>query len=371
MRLKRLDGKSGCAVEVTLSVIGGQVTANYLQARTSGTPTMNIDQGGSISVVGNFDFNSGSSSSALNIGKGTLTVGGTMLQGGAQTIYYTVPADQELGTITVGTMKHTSTENTVNIRITDDTLANGKTYVLLTDKSKTLGLADYTVLYNGEPAAEKGTLKIEEGVLTFQPTPTATVWTGAGDGVHFSDGRNWSTGAAPESGSSIYFQTVAGGALVNDLAGLSLLRLQFSAGTGAFTISGNPLVMDGPVVNRSAETQTLACVVTTPEGHVLSDVKEECHAGAIFELPGDDVYWMKDEIVGFPVYLIYPKHDLLRDTWIFLGLVALVTMAALCCIALFVGVAIAGFVREQVQKRQAADMAMAASIPMVMRATLK
>lgn len=103
-------------------------------------------------------------------------------------------------------------------------------------------------------------------------------------------------------------------------------------------------------------------VVTTPEGHVLSDVKEECHAGAIFELPGDDVYWMKDEIVGFPVYLIYPKHEIFRDTWIFLGLVALVTMAALCCIALFVGVAIAGFVREQVQKRQAADMAMAASI---------
>ena len=103
-------------------------------------------------------------------------------------------------------------------------------------------------------------------------------------------------------------------------------------------------------------------VVTTPEGHVLSDVKETGHEGAMFETPGDDVYWMKDEIAGFPVYLIYPKDELVRDRRIFLVFVALVTMAALCCIALFVGVAIAGFVREEVRKRHAADMAMAASI---------
>lgn len=103
-------------------------------------------------------------------------------------------------------------------------------------------------------------------------------------------------------------------------------------------------------------------VVTTPEGHVLSDVKDLGCEGAVFEPPGDDVYWMKDEIAGFPVYLIYPKHELVRDRRIFLALVALVTMVALCCIALFVGVAIAGFVREEVRKRQAADMAMAASI---------
>lgn len=254
-----------------VNVIGGTLRANFMciQKKGTSTPRITIDQGGVINVTGDFNYNNGSSSTALNIGKGTLTVGGTMLQGGSQTIFYTVPADQELGTITVGTMKHTSTDNTVNIRITDDTLANGKTYVLLTDKSKTLGLADYTVLYNGEPATAKGTLKIEEGVLTFQPTPSAIVWTGAGDGVHFSDGRNWSTGAAPTSGSSIYFTLSSGGALVNDLTGLSFLRLQFNAGAGAFTISGNPIIADGAIVSRTTETQTLACVVTTPEGKNL------------------------------------------------------------------------------------------------------
>ncbi len=268
-RLTLGQATSETGVTPTVSVIGGRLSANYLCVLTGGTPIFNIDNGGAVDVVGNFDFNKGTASSALNIGKGTLTVGGTMLQGGSQTIFYTVPADQELGTITVGTMKHTSADNTVNIRITDDTLANGKTYVLLTDRSKSLGLADYTVLYNGAPAAEKGTLKIEEGVLTFQPTPSAIVWTGAGDGVHFSDGRNWSTGVVPASGSSIYFTTSAGGALVNDLTGLSFLRLQFNAGAGAFTISGNPLIADGAIVSRTTETQTLACAVTAPEGKNL------------------------------------------------------------------------------------------------------
>ena len=92
-----------------------------------------------------------------------------MTQGGSQYIYFTVPDDQQLGTIEVGTMKHTTAENTVQINIYDATLANGTVYTLVTDKSQTLTIADYTVLYNGAPAATKGALAVNDGVLTFRP----------------------------------------------------------------------------------------------------------------------------------------------------------------------------------------------------------
>lgn len=103
-------------------------------------------------------------------------------------------------------------------------------------------------------------------------------------------------------------------------------------------------------------------IVTTMEGHILSDAKELGREGAMFEDPGDDVYWMKDEIEGFPVYLLYPKAEIVRDRNVFLGIIALITMGTLVFVALLVAAAIAGFVREQIEKRIAADMAMATSI---------
>lgn len=103
-------------------------------------------------------------------------------------------------------------------------------------------------------------------------------------------------------------------------------------------------------------------IVTTPGGQVLSSARDTAREGSMFEPPGEDVYWMKEEIGGFPVHLLYPKSEVAHDRRVFLGIVALLTIGTLVFVAILVAVAIAGFVREQIEKRLAADMAMAASI---------
>lgn len=252
----------------TVNVRNATLNANYMRTYSSGKPQIYLD-GGEINVTGNFDFNSGAVGTGLHIGKGKLTVGGTMTQGGSQYIYFTVPDDQQLGTIEVGTMKHTTAENTVQINIYDATLANGTVYTLVTDKSQTLTIADYTVLYNGAPAATKGALAVNDGVLTFRPNATAVVWTGGGDGSKFSDPANWNGGVIPFVGSSVYFLTEAGGTLVNDLEGLDLERIQFGSDAGAFVIGGNAITMSGLVMNRSANEQVLNCEIAAAEGQEL------------------------------------------------------------------------------------------------------
>ncbi|MBQ8114141.1 MAG: hypothetical protein IJ146_13155, partial [Kiritimatiellae bacterium] len=142
-------GQNNEAGDPALNVIGGTVTANYLRFYSSGVSKLNIDDGGTVTVAGNFDFNQGKTGSSVNIGKGSLVVGGTMKQGGVQVINFTVPADQLLGSITAGKVETTAAENKINISISDDTLQNGTIYTLITDNSKTLPLSAYNVLYNG------------------------------------------------------------------------------------------------------------------------------------------------------------------------------------------------------------------------------
>ena len=261
-------GQNNEAGDPALNVIGGTVTANYLRFYSSGVPKLNIDDGGTVTVAGNFDFNQGKTGSSVNIGKGSLVVGGTMKQGGVHVINFTVPADQLLGSITAGKVETTAAENKINISISDDTLQNGTIYTLITDNSKTLPLSAYNVLYNGAPASEKGNLLLEDGVLTFQPAASAVVWTGEGDGVNFSDAANWNGGVRPFEGCAVYFLS-GSGTLVNDMAGLVVQRIQFGAEAGVFTVGGNAIVVDGTVVNRSAEEQTLNCPISAPEGKSL------------------------------------------------------------------------------------------------------
>lgn len=274
------SGDVGAAAQ--LNIRGGTVTANYLSyiTKDTGRPSVTVDDGGRLEVVGNLDFRQGAPQTAFNIGKGTVTVGGTWTQGGSQQLHFYVPADQQLGSLTAGTVAHTSADNTVTIFIHDETPANGTTYTLVTDLSKTTTLADYTVTYNGLPAVEKGALRLTDGVLTFQPAATTVVWTGAGDGVHFSDGANWSGGTAPTAESSIRFGLAAGGTLENDLDDATVDAVWFEANAGAFTIGGKPLVIASSLVSRSAVEQTFTCAVSAPEGQAFN--ADYSAAGVVF-----------------------------------------------------------------------------------------
>ena len=277
----KLDLGQGASLAPTLNIYGGTVSVNYFNFRVASgvVPSVNIDNDGTLTVTGNMDFKSGAHGTSINIGKGSLTVGGTMTQGSAQIINFTVPADQQLGSVAAGTMTPSAAGNKINIAISDDTLQNGTIYTLVTDRSKTLTLADYAVTYNNKSAAECGTLAVTDGVLTFQPTATAVVWTGAGDGVLFSDTANWNGGVVPFDGCSIYLDG-AGGSVTNDLSGLVASRVQFQAGAGAFALGGNAITVNGSIVNRSGAEQTFNCAVAAPAGEEI--YADYSSAGVVF-----------------------------------------------------------------------------------------
>lgn len=103
-------------------------------------------------------------------------------------------------------------------------------------------------------------------------------------------------------------------------------------------------------------------VVTTEKGHILSCAKESGLEGSVIQEPGDDVYAVKRTIEGFDVYAILPKTTAAIERNTLVGSSAIMTILALVFVAILVGIAISRFVKEQVEKRIQADMAMAKAI---------
>ena len=103
-------------------------------------------------------------------------------------------------------------------------------------------------------------------------------------------------------------------------------------------------------------------VVTTEKGHILSCAKESGLEGSVIQEPGDDVYAVKRTIEGFDVYAILPKTTAAIERNTLVGSSAVMTILALVFVAILVGIAISRFVKEQVEKRIQADLAMAKAI---------
>lgn len=103
-------------------------------------------------------------------------------------------------------------------------------------------------------------------------------------------------------------------------------------------------------------------VVTTETGEIVSDVIETGLEGSGLELPGDDVFSSSREIEGFRVYAFLPKTTaaLWRNTMV--GVSATLTILLIVFAVLFVGISVAGYVREQMEKRLAADLEVAKNI---------
>lgn len=110
---------------------------------------------------------------------------------------------------------------------------------------------------------------LQLGLLLALPWATASskaavfTWEGDVDGnwnTNTAGNTNWISNGLPAlSGDSLIFGVAgsSGSTLVNDIAGLSISGLTFNAGASAYTMSGQALTLAGPLINNSANLQTL------------------------------------------------------------------------------------------------------------------
>ena len=146
--------------------------------------------------------------------------------------------------------------------LTVSTLTNssdGKVYTILsaiTSLTGTfLGLADNGIIHIGGRH-----LRINYTATTVTLTDVGTLvsWVGGGGDDKLSNSANWDNGAAPEAGDTIHFTGTGYTTLDNDLtADISLTGMEFHAGCGAFTMTGNRITLAGSIINGSANAQTL------------------------------------------------------------------------------------------------------------------
>ncbi|MDD4019251.1 MAG: autotransporter-associated beta strand repeat-containing protein, partial [Kiritimatiellae bacterium] len=82
-------------------------------------------------------------------------------------------------------------------------------------------------------------------------------WTGGGADANWSTPANWG-GTAPTANDTLVFSGTTQLASHNDLADdTPIAGVVFTADAGAFTLSGTPIALDGPVSNLSASAQTI------------------------------------------------------------------------------------------------------------------
>ena len=104
-------------------------------------------------------------------------------------------------------------------------------------------------------------------------------------------------------------------------------------------------------------------IVAAGQGSVISSASEVCMEGAMLKLPDDDrSYVVKRTIEGFDVYAILPKAAAAVERNTLIAASAVMTILALCFVAILVGIVISRFARAEVEKRIQAEMAMAKAI---------
>ena len=113
--------------------------------------------------------------------------------------------------------------------------------------------------------------------------------------------------------------------------------------------------------NRHVSGENGYIVITTGSGTVISHPDPDRESGQWSE-PGDDCYWQRRDVEGFPVYVIIPKRTAIVERRVLVGTSAFLNASALVLAAFLVGLVIAAYVRAQVRAQRAKEMAMAAAI---------
>ena len=113
--------------------------------------------------------------------------------------------------------------------------------------------------------------------------------------------------------------------------------------------------------NRHVSGKDGYLVITTAGGTIISHIDPAFESGQ-WRGPGEDCYWQRRDVEGFPVYAIVPRHAAVVERRVLVGTSAFLNAAALVLAAVLGGLVIAGWVRAQVRARRAREMAMAAGI---------
>jgi hypothetical protein len=111
--------------------------------------------------------------------------------------------------------------------------------------------------FGSSVAISGNTVVAEGGVAVYVFGPAAVTWCGGGSVAKWSNAANWG-GVAAAGSDSLCFGGTAALSNANDLAaGTQFDGMTFSAGAGAFVLSGNAVNLAGDIANNSASTQTI------------------------------------------------------------------------------------------------------------------
>jgi len=102
-------------------------------------------------------------------------------------------------------------------------------------------------------------------------------------------------------------------------------------------------------------------VITTTMGTIISH-PDMAREGGQWREPGDESYWRRRDVEGFPVYVVIPKKTAILERRLLVGTSAFLNGAALVLAAFLVGIVIAAYVRAQLRAQRAKEMSMASDI---------
>ena len=101
--------------------------------------------------------------------------------------------------------------------------------------------------------------------------------------------------------------------------------------------------------------------ITTANGTIISHPNAGSEGG-LWSDPGEDSYFEKRVIEGFPVYIVIPKRTARVERRFLVGTSAFLNGLALVFASILVGIVIAGYVRSQLSAQRAKEMKMASDI---------
>ncbi len=119
--------------------------------------------------------------------------------------------------------------------------------------------------------------------------------------------------------------------------------------------------LTGLTHNRHVSGEAGYIVITTGAGTIISHPDGARESGQ-WEEPGDDCYWQRRDVEGFPVYVIIPKRTAIVERRVLVGTSAFLNGVALVVAAFLVGFVIAAYVRTQVRAQRRKELEMAAHI---------
>ena len=119
--------------------------------------------------------------------------------------------------------------------------------------------------------------------------------------------------------------------------------------------------LTGLTHNRHVSGEDGYIVITTSSGTVISHLDERHESGQWHE-PGDESYWQKRVVDGFPVYVVIPKRTAVVERRVLVGTSAFLNFTALVLATILAAFVIAAYVRAQVRAQRAKEMKMAAAI---------